>query len=78
MLIHFLCITLDCNLSNPLIYGFMSKMFKGELQQLRDKLTVAERTARSESQLKVSFFCTNEIFFNHRLSVYISSLGYLF
>ena len=27
--------------------------FQGEMQQLRDKLAVAERTAKSEAQLKV-------------------------
>jgi hypothetical protein len=34
---------------------------QGEMQQLRDKLAVAERTARSEAQLKVhNFFVTVE------------------
>lgn len=33
---------------------------QGEMQQLRDKLAVAERTARSEAQLKVhALFCYN-------------------
>lgn len=29
-------------------------VLQGEMQQLRDKLSVAERTARSEAQLKVN------------------------
>lgn len=34
---------------------------QGEMQQLRDKLAVAERTARSEAQLKVhNLFVTVE------------------
>ena len=29
-------------------------LLQGEMQQLRDKLAIAERTARSEAQLKVN------------------------
>ena len=32
-------------------------LLQGEMQQLRDKLAIAERTARSEAQLKVN--CCN-------------------
>jgi hypothetical protein len=31
-----------------------SVFFQGEMQQLRDKLAVAERAAKAEAQLKVS------------------------
>ena len=34
-----------------------AKILQGEMQQLRDKLAIAERTARSEAQLKVN--CCN-------------------
>ena len=35
------------------------------MQQLRDKLAIAERTAKSEAQLKVMFWFTNIISICH-------------
>jgi chromosome segregation ATPase len=35
------------------------RFLQGEMQQLRDKLAIAERTAKSESQLKVGYQCAD-------------------
>lgn len=48
---------------------------QGEMQQLRDKLAVAERTARSEAQLKVHNFL-RLVMFCLLLAYWLSSLTY--
>jgi hypothetical protein len=45
------------------------------MQQLRDKLAVAERTARSEAQLKVQYFLLGrQVYFHCLLAHYFSNL----
>ena len=40
--------------------SFLVVMVQGEMQQLRDKLAIAERTAKTQQQLKV--FCHSFVF----------------
>ena len=40
--------------------SFLVGMVQGEMQQLRDKLAIAERTAKTQQQLKV--FCHSFVF----------------
>lgn len=41
---------------SPLFHHFMFLFGQGEMQQLRDKLAIADRAAKSEAQLKVTIF----------------------
>lgn len=51
--------------SQSLFLEFSKRMlrFQGEIQRLRDKLALAERTAKAERQLKVRFSLCNLLFF---------------
>lgn len=50
---------------------FQTLLIQGEMQQLREKLTIAERTAKSEAQLKVMIW-----FYSSRLELYCMFLLY--
>lgn len=47
------CCSGQCNTWYNMFIPF-SELLQGEMQQLRDKLAVAERAAKAEAQLKVS------------------------
>lgn len=40
-------------------------LLQGDMQQLRDKLVIAERTAKSEAQLKVIIWLLRGLFFSN-------------